>query len=73
MSKTKTSEHSTHTGTDRSTWIDESGRAHTNSGVSGTAAVTTTGSGGSTKYQISITGSEAQNTFVLAGTYLTVS
>lgn len=47
--------------------------AITNSGVSGTAAVTTTGSGGSTKYQITITLSEAQNTFVLAGTYLTRS
>lgn len=47
--------------------------ALTAAGVAGTAAVTTTGSGGSQTYNITITLSESQNTFVLAGTYLTRS
>lgn len=39
-------------------------------GVSGTATVTTNGSGGTQTYNISIAGSEFENTFVLAGQIL---
>lgn len=39
-------------------------------GVSGASATTTEGSGGDTTYNIIITGSEQENTFVLNGSYL---
>jgi hypothetical protein len=45
----------------------------TAAGVSGTAATTTTGIGGSQTYNITITGSESSNTFKLAGVLLTRS
>ena len=44
--------------------------AMTSAGVSGAGATTTEGSGGSTTYNIIITGSEQENTFVLEGSYL---
>lgn len=49
------------------------GGALTSAGVSGTASTTTTGSSGSTRYNITITASEQSNTFVLNGEYLTRS
>lgn len=44
--------------------------ALSSAGVSGASATTTEGSGGSTTYNIIITGSEQANTFTLAGSYL---
>lgn len=41
----------------------------TSAGVAGTATVTTTGSGGTQTYNITINSSESNNTFVLAGVY----
>lgn len=47
--------------------------ALTSAGISGTAATTTTGSGGSQTYNITITGSESDNTIQLNGVFPTRS
>lgn len=47
--------------------------ALTSAGILGTASTTTTGSGGSTTYNITITGSESDNTITLNGAFLTRS